>query len=101
MFKPISDYMVVELARDAESKIDLPDNIINQSDNVFIVKAVGPGTILDNGQLFTPDVKVGDKVIIAGKLVKFIIEGNAVFVGRMSDVVGVDREEEKRDPALV
>lgn len=91
MFKPISDYMVVELARDPKSKIDLPDNIVNQSDNVFIVKQVGPGIMQENGQLFTPDVKVDDKVIIAGKIVKFISDGKSILVGRASDVVGVDR----------
>ena len=93
MFKPISDYMVVELARDPASKIDLPDNIINQSDNVFIVKQVGPGIVQENGQLNTPDVKVGDEVIIAGKIVKFLIDGKPILVGRASDVVGVNREE--------
>ena len=95
MFKPIADYMVVELARDPKSKIDLPDNIINQSDNVFIVKAVGPGIVQENGELFTPDVKVDDEVIIAGKIIKFLVDGKNVLIGRASDVVGVNRDELK------
>lgn len=93
MFKPINDFMIVELDRASDSKISLPDTVKPDAGNVYIVKAVGPGVMMDNGQFWTPDVKAGDKVLIAGKIIEFSVYGEVILTARAGDVLAVSREE--------
>lgn len=91
MFKPIQDFMIVELDRESDSRISLPDNIKPSEGNVYVVKAVGPGMVLENGETYTPDVKADDKVLIAGKIVRFYVDNENILMARANDVVAVMR----------
>lgn len=54
------------------------------------VKAIGPGKLLENGQVLPLDVKVGDKVLFgkySGTEVK--VNGEELVVMREDDIMGV------------
>lgn len=54
------------------------------------VLAVGPGKVLDNGQVRALDIKTGDKVLFgkyAGTEVK--IDGQEILVMREEDIIAV------------
>ena len=63
--KPLGDRIVVKVL-DAEAKskggIVLPDTAKEKPQEAKVV-AVGKGKVLENGTVFAPEVKVGDKVI--------------------------------------
>ena len=67
-FKPLREKVVVE-RMDAESKsaggILIPDTAKEKPMRGTVV-AVGPGRILENGDLKALDVKAGDKVLFGG-----------------------------------
>jgi chaperonin GroES len=54
------------------------------------VKAVGPGKLMDNGEVRAPDIKTGDKVLFgkySGTDIK--IDGEELVVMREDDVMAV------------
>lgn len=64
--KPLHDNVVVKPMSAEEttaSGIVLPDNANKEKPEKGEVLAVGPGKIMENGQLKAMNVKVGDKVI--------------------------------------
>ncbi|MFA6160236.1 MAG: co-chaperone GroES [Parcubacteria group bacterium] len=64
--KPLHDNVVVKPMSAEEttaSGIVLPDNANKEKPEKGEVLAVGPGKIMDNGQLKSMGVKVGDKVM--------------------------------------
>lgn len=66
--KPLDDKVVVKLEKVIESKTEfgliIPGSA-EEKPTEGVVVAVGPGLRLDNGQIVTPDVSVGDKVLFA------------------------------------
>jgi len=67
MIKPISDRLVVKVT-EAEGKtpsgIVLPDTAQEKPQRGKVV-AVGPGRMLENGELAKPEVKKGDTIIFS------------------------------------
>lgn len=64
--KPLSDHLIVKAAKAEEttkSGIVLPGSVDQEKPEKGEVVAVGPGKTLENGQLSTPNVKVGDQVV--------------------------------------
>lgn len=53
-----------------------------------VIKAVGPGKLLDNGERATPDVKEGD-IVLFGKYAgtEITVEGEEVIILRESDIL--------------
>lgn len=66
--QPLGDRVILKRLDNAEQKtaggIVLPDSAREKPQEAEVI-AVGPGKLDDNGKRVTPDVKVGDKVIIA------------------------------------
>ena len=66
--KPLHDKVVVE-RMEAETKsaggIVIPDTAKEKPMRGTVI-AVGPGRVLDSGEVLAPDVKKGDKVLFGG-----------------------------------
>lgn len=66
--QPLGDRVILKRIENAEQKtaggIVLPDSAKEKPQECDVV-AVGPGKLDDAGKRITPDVKTGDKVIIA------------------------------------
>jgi chaperonin GroES len=63
MIKPLGDRVVVkvkELSTQTASGIIVPNKEVS---NQATVVAIGPGKILENGEVIPPEVKVGDEVL--------------------------------------
>jgi len=92
MVKPIGDHLVVKVTEAEEktkSGILLPDTAQEKPQKGKVV-AVGPGRILENGQLAKPEVRKGDTVLFS----KFggtevTIDGKEYVVLRESDVLAI------------
>ncbi len=64
--KPLGDRVIIKpIAEDITTKsgIVLPETVEKEKAEKGEVMAVGPGRLLDNGQLAPMSVKVGDKVM--------------------------------------
>jgi len=64
--KPLGDHVIVKpLVEDEVTKsgIVLPETVDKEKPEKGEVMAIGPGKLLDNGQLAKMTVKVGDKVM--------------------------------------
>ena len=90
--RPLHDRVVVKRGaaeRKTAGGIVIPDTAGEKPDQGEVV-AVGGGKRLENGDIRTPDVKVGDKVLFgkyAGTTVK--IRDEELLVIREDDIVGV------------
>jgi chaperonin GroES len=91
-FRPLHDRVVVRRLN-AEEKtaggIIIPDTAKEKPMEGEIV-AVGPGARNEQGQLVTPDVKAGDRVLFgkwSGTEVK--IDGEELLIMKESDIMGV------------
>jgi chaperonin GroES len=91
-FRPLHDRVVVQRI-DAEAKtkggIIIPDTAKEKPQEGKVV-GVGPGGRDQAGQLITPDVKVGDRVLFgkwSGTEVK--IDGEDLLIMKESDIMGV------------
>ena len=91
-FKPLQDRILVKRT-ESETKsaggIIIPDNAQEKPTQAQVV-AVGAGRKLDSGELYTPDVKVGDTVVFAsyaGSALK--IDGEELLLLKEDDVYGV------------
>jgi chaperonin GroES len=92
MLKPLGDRVIVKIV-EAEEKtaggIVLPDTA-QEKPTKGVVVAVGPGRVLDNGQLSPVEVKEGDKVLFSkygGTEVK--VDGEEFTILRQDDVLGI------------
>ena len=90
--RPLHDRVVVRRLEE-ETKtaggIVLPDTAAEKPQQGEVL-AVGPGKLLDNGDVRSLDVKVGDKVIFgqyAGSTVK--IDGEELLILAESEIFGV------------
>ncbi len=91
-FRPLHDRVVVRRL-EAEEKtaggIIIPDTAKEKPQEGEVV-AVGPGARDDHGNLITPDLKAGDRVLFgkwSGTEVK--IDGEDLLIMKESDVLGV------------
>jgi len=90
--RPLHDRLVVRRLEEATTSaggIVLPDSAAEKPSQGEVL-AVGPGKLLDNGDVRAPDVKVGDKVLFGqygGSTVK--IDGEELLILNESEVFGV------------
>lgn len=91
-FKPLQDRILVKRL-DTETKsaggIIIPDNAQEKPTQAEVI-AVGNGKRMASGELYQPDVKVGDKVVFstyAGSSLK--IDGDELLVLKEDDIFGV------------
>lgn len=90
--RPLNDRVIVkrlEEARTTAAGIVIPDLAADKPMRGEIL-AVGTGKLLDNGQVRTLQVKVGDQVLFgkyAGNEVK--MDGDEIVVMREEDIMGV------------
>ena len=90
--RPLHDRVIVkrlEEERMSTGGIVLPDSATEKPSQGEVI-AIGNGKILDNGEIRSLDVKVGDTVLFgkyAGNEVK--VEGEEVIVMREEDIMGV------------
>ena len=89
--KPLADYLIIKpISEEAITKsgIVLPDTIDKEKPEKGEVVATGPGKLLDNGNLASMSVKVGDKVMFRKYSPDEIkVEGVDYLVIRESDVM--------------
>ena len=91
-FTPLQDRILVKRI-ESETKsaggIIIPDNAQEKPTQAEVI-AVGNGKRLPSGELYTPDVKVGDKVVFstyAGSSLK--IDGDELLILKEDDIFGV------------
>ena len=90
--RPLHDRVVIkrmEEERTSPGGIVIPDTAAEKPIKGE-VKAVGPGKLMDNGEVRAPDVKTGDKVLFgkySGTDIK--IDGEELVVMREDDVMAV------------
>ena len=90
--RPLHDRVVVRRLDEETTTaggIVLPDSAAEKPSQGEIL-AVGPGKVLDNGKVQTPNVKVGDRVIFGqygGNTVK--IDGEELLILSESEIFGV------------
>jgi chaperonin GroES len=89
--KPLHDHVVVKPMNEDEktkSGIYLPDTMDKERPERGEVIAVGPGKILDNGQVAAMAVKVGDKVLFKKYSPdEFKIDSEEYLVIKESDII--------------
>ena len=91
-FRPLHDRVVVRRVEQEEKTaggIIIPDTAKEKPMEGEVV-AVGPGARDEKGQLVTPDVKPGDRVLFgkwSGTEVK--IDGQELLIMKESDIMGV------------
>src|SRR5881398_828441 len=101
-FRPLHDRVVVRRL-DAEEKttggIIIPDTAKEKPMEGELV-AVGPGARNDKGELATPDVKAGDRVLFgkwSGTEVK--LDGEELLIMKESDIMGIIDQSAARKAA--
>ena len=91
-FRPLHDRVVVRRLEGEEKTkggIIIPDTAKEKPQEGEVV-AVGPGARNDKGELVTPDVKAGDRILFgkwSGTEVK--IDGEDLLIMKESDIMGV------------
>ncbi len=91
-WRPISEYMIVEQYQGDIAGLVLPEDLKMGEGDTFKVIAVGPGYYTDTGQLIPYDVKQGDRVMVAGKIMKIPGE-KKLLLARQTDVLAIWRED--------
>ncbi len=92
MLKPLSDRIIAKAAGSQEitpGGIVLPDTAKERPQEGEVL-AVGPGRLLDSGELCPMDVKVGDRIVYSkygGTEVK--VDGEEYIILRQEDVLAV------------
>ena len=90
--RPLHDRVIVKRVEEEKKSaggIIIPDAAAEKPVQ-GVVKAVGKGKILENGEVRPLDLKVGDKVLFgkyAGQTVK--VSGEELLVMREEDIMGV------------
>jgi chaperonin GroES len=90
--KPLADRILVRRLEETETSrggIIIPDTAKEKPQQGEVI-AVGPGKLNDDGSRVTPEVSVGDRILMskyAGTEVK--IEGEDFIIMREDDVLGV------------
>jgi chaperonin GroES len=90
--RPLHDRIVVRRLEEetlTAGGIVLPDSAAEKPSQGEVL-AVGPGKVLDNGEVRAPDVSVGDKVLFGqygGSTVK--IDGDELLIMNETEIFGV------------
>lgn len=90
--RPLYDRVVVRrIESDTRTSggIVIPDSAAEKPDQAEVI-AVGPGALLDNGQLRPLTVRVGDRILLgkyAGSEIR--LDGEDLLVVRESDILAV------------
>lgn len=90
--RPLYDRVVVRrIESDTRTSggIVIPDSAAEKPDQAEVI-AVGPGALLDNGQLRPLPVRVGDRILLgkyAGSEIR--LDGEDLLVVRESDILAV------------
>ena len=87
-WKPLGEYMIVEKYQDDIGGLVLPDDMKPGEGDTFIVAAVGEGYYLESGKLISPIIKPGDRVMIAGKLLRIPGE-KRMLMARQADALAI------------
>lgn len=91
--KPLGDRVIIKpIAEDITTKagIVLPETVEKEKAEKGEVLAVGPGRVLDNGELAPMSVKVGDKVMFKKYSPDEIkIDGQELLVISESDILAI------------
>lgn len=90
--KPSNNLIVVEKFEEFEG-IVIPENSGTRQGDLFIVLDVGPGFLNDKGERVPMDVRVGDIVAVAGKILTVPFYGKNYLIARSEDVIAFHREE--------
>lgn len=96
MWKPAGDTIIVKKIKE-DSLINLPDTIEFSEEDIFEVLDVGTGYVTEQGVIIPPEVKVNDRVIIKGKVLRLMVKGEELLLARAQDVVCYDRVEGAND----
>ena len=90
--RPLHDRIIVSRIEEGEQKVGgiiIPDSA-KEKPQQALVKAVGNGKLLENGERVALDVKAGDRILFgkwSGTEVK--IDGEDLLIMKESDVMGV------------
>lgn len=100
MIVPLEDYMILELVKEQESLIALPDIATpeKQESAVFEIKSMGPGYYTSQGTYIDTradlGLRDGDKIILAGfSLARLEYKREKILIARARDVALVVRED--------
>jgi chaperonin GroES len=90
--RPLHDRVMVKRLEAGEEKqggIIIPDTA-KEKPQQAVVKAVGNGKLLENGQRVAPDVKAGDRIIFgkySGAEIK--VDGDDYLILREDEILGI------------
>lgn len=91
--KPLGDRVIIKpIAEDITTKsgIVLPETVEKEKAEKGEVLAVGPGRVLDNGQVAPMSVKIGDKVMFKKYSPDEIkVDGEELLVISESDILAI------------
>lgn len=90
-WRPCGDTVILEKVKE-DSLIDLPENREFRQEDIFEVKDVGIGYVTEQGVIVPVEVKIGDKVIIKGKVLNMTIKGERLLMARAQDIIAYERE---------
>ena len=90
-WKPIGEFMIIEQCHNGLSGIVLPEDMKLGEGDTFKVIEVGPGYYTDAGVLIPYDIKPGDRVMVAGKIMHIPGE-KKLLLARQTDVLAVERD---------
>lgn len=88
MFRPTGDLIFV--TKEKKDQLVTPIDGNPKAGDIFKVVDIGNGEYTETGNLIKPQVQKGDRVCVAGKLLK-VPETNDVWVARASDVICFER----------
>jgi len=92
VLRPTSDFMFVERAKKYENLIMTDAMNKDSTGETFVITAIGPGMVYNNGQLIAPEVQVGDIVYIFGKILELPSDNGKVLLARAGDCVAYVRD---------
>lgn len=88
---PTSDHVIVEAIKEeitSASGIIIPDTASKERPMKGVVLAVGPGKMMDGGQMLPMEVKEGDKVLFTKYgPTEVKVDGKELLVLNMSDIL--------------
>ena len=87
-WKPLGEYMIVEKYQDDIGGLVLPEDMKPGEGDTFTAMAVGEGYYLESGKLIAPIIKIGDRVMIAGKLLRIPGE-KKTLIARQADALAI------------
>ncbi len=90
MFKPCGDTAMLERYIEP-SYIIAPDNREFNTQDTFIVKDVGPGYVTEQGVVIPPEIRVGDRVVVMGKVIQIPTKDGEMLMARCQDIIAYER----------